>query len=107
MQDLNDFKCTGRLTRDLELSYTPSQKAIGKGSVAINRKFNDVEKTTFVDFVVWEKAAEIMAQYTQKGSQLLLCGRFEQDSWEKDGKKYSKLILTVEDFKFLDKKDKE
>jgi len=107
MQDLNDFKATGRLTRDIELSYTPSGKAVGKGSIAINRKYGETEKTTFVDFTVWEKAAEIMTEYTKKGSQLLLCGRIEQDTWEKDGKKFSKLFMVVEDFKFLDKKDKE
>lgn len=107
MQDLNNVQLTGRLTKDLELSFTPTGKAIGKSSLAVNRKFGETEKTVFIDFVVWEKLATILAEYTQKGSQLLVIGRLEQDFWEKDDKKFSKIFLNVEDFKFLDKKEKE
>lgn len=105
MQDLNRVVLTGRLTRDIELSYTANNKAIGKGSLAVNRKFSDKETVCYVDFTLWEKSAEIMSEYTKKGSSVLVEGRLEQDTWEKDGKKFSKLYLTVEDFKFLDKKE--
>lgn len=105
MQDFNLYVCTGRLTRDIELRYLPSGKAIGKGSVAINRKVGEGEKTVFLDFDVWEKAAEILTEYSKKGSKLLLKGRLEQDTWEKDGKKFQKVFLTVEDFQLLDKKE--
>lgn len=103
--DTNIFVCTGRLTKDLELRYTPNGKAVAQSSIAINRKFKDQEKTTFVDFTVWDKGAEIISEYTKQGSKVLLKGRLEQDTWEKDGKKFSKLFLVVEDFQFLDKKE--
>ena len=106
MQDFNLYVCTGRLTRDIELHYTGTGKAVGKGSIAVNRKAGEGEKTAFVDFDVWEKQAEILAEYSKKGSKLLLKGRLEQDTWEKDGKKFSKLLMVVEDFQFLDKKEK-
>ena len=105
MQDFNSFICTGRLTKDIELIYTQNGKAVGKGSIAVNRKFKEVEKTIFLDFDIWEKQAEILTEYTKKGSKILLKGRLEQDSWEKDGKKFQKIFLTVEDFQLLDKKE--
>lgn len=107
MQDFNLYICTGRLTRDIELHYTQSGKAIGKGAVAVNKKYGDKEKTAFIDFNVWEKQAEVLAEYSKKGSKLLLKGRLEQDTWEKDGKKFSKVFMVVEDFQFLDKKEEE
>lgn len=105
MQDFNSYVCTGRLTRDIELHTTSGGKAIGKGAVAINRNVGEEEKTVFLDFTAWEKKAETLAEYTSKGSRLILRGRLEQDSWEKDGKKFSKILLVVEDFQFLDKKE--
>ncbi len=107
MQDFNSYVCTGRLTRDIELHHTQTGKAVGKGAIAINRTVGEVEKTTFMDFDAWERKAEILAEHTQKGSKLLLRGRLEQDSWEKDGKKFSKISMVVEDFQFLDKKEKD
>ena len=105
MADFNMYVCTGRLTKDIELQHTQSGKAIGKGSIAINRKFGEVEKTTFMDFDAWENKGEILAEHTKKGSKVLLKGRLEQDFWEKDGKKFSKISMVVEDFQFLDKKE--
>jgi len=107
MRSFNLWVGSGRLTRDIELQYTSTGKAIGKGAIAVNRKQGDTEKTLFLDFDVWEKAAEILTEHTKKGSNLLLKGRLDMDTWEKDGKKGSKIYLVVEDFQFLDKKEKD
>lgn len=97
---------SGRLTKEIELQFTASGKALAKGSIAVNRKLpNGNEKTLFLDFTAWEKQAEILVNHTTKASRLLLKGRLEQDTWEKDGKKHSKILLVVEDFQFLDKKE--
>lgn len=107
MSNFNLWVGSGRLTKDIELVSTQSGKTIGKGSIAVNRKHGESEKTLFLDFDVWDRAAEILAQYTKKGSSVLLKGRLEQDVWKKDGKKNYKIYLVVEDFQFLDKKDME
>jgi single-strand DNA-binding protein len=100
MYDLNQVTLTGRLTRDLEVKAV-KDTVLATGSLAVNRTVKDVEYTTFVDFEIWDKAAETLAKYSEKGKQLLVVGRLKSDSWEKDGQKRSKLLLVVEDFKFL------
>ncbi len=104
MLDLNQCQFTGRLTRDTETKEVAST-TLTTGSLAVNRKYKDKEEVTYIDFEVWDKLAEIIANYGTKGKSLLVTGRLRMDSWEKDDKKFSKLILVVEDFKFLDKKD--
>ena len=105
--NLNNVKLAGNLTRDIELRYTNSGKALAKFGIAINDKWKGAdgaarEKTTFVDVTAWGKQAEVLAQYLGKGSPLYLEGRLEYSTWDAaDGKKRSKLDVTLTSFQFL------
>ena len=97
---------TGNLTRDPELRTTPSGAQVCGFSVAVNRSFKDSsgeskEDVSFIDCSAWGKAGEIIAQYAKKGSGILVSGRLDQRSWEKDGQKHSRVEIVVEDFNFL------
>lgn len=97
---------TGNLTRDPELRTTPSGSQVCSFSVAVNRSFKDSsgeskEDVSFIDCSAWGKAGEIIAQYASKGSGILVSGRLDQRSWEKDGQKHSRVEIVVEDFNFL------
>src|SRR5690606_4715477 len=60
------------------------------------------EQTSFINCVAWGKAGEIIAQYTSKGSALLVSGRLEQRSYDdKDGNKRQAVEVVVEDFNFV------
>lgn len=105
---MNFNKCIlgGYLTRDPQLSFTPAQKPVVDFGMAINRnwKGQDGEKreeTCFVDCRAFGKTAETINQYMTKGSPILLEGRLHFSSWEKDGRKHSKLRVTVDNFQFL------
>src|SRR5687767_5136024 len=109
MADLNKVMLIGRLTRDPQMKYTPSQTAICEFGLAVGRKFKAAsgemkEETAFVDCTVWGKRGEVFNQYMTKGKQVFLEGHLKFDSWEdkQGGGKRSKLTLVVDDFQFLD-----
>lgn len=96
MASYNHVCIMGNTTRDVELRRLPSGMAVTEIGIAVNDRYknkNDewVEKTTFVDVTLWSRTAEIAAEYLSKGSPVLIDGRLELDSWEKDGQKFNKL----------------
>jgi single-strand DNA-binding protein len=60
-----------------------------------------VLETTFVDVTLWARTAEIASEYLNKGSNVLIEGRLKLDTWEKDGKKNSKLRVIGERMQML------
>ena len=109
MSDINKVLIIGRLTRDIEIKTTNNGGLVGKFSLASNRKEKSgdtwTEKPGFFDCVVFGKSAEILKQYTRKGSKLCVEGSLRWSSWEgSDGKKQSKVEIHVEGFQFLDAK---
>lgn len=108
MADVNKVILIGRLTRDPQMRYTPSQTAICEFGLAVGRKFKTAageqkEETAFIDCTVWGKGGEIFQQYMTKGKQVYVEGRLKLDQWEdkQGGGKRSKLTVVVEDFQFL------
>ncbi len=96
----------GNLTRDPEVRSLPSGQSVASFGLAVNRTWrgadgNQQESVSYIDCVAWGKTGEIIAQYVQKGRPLLVSGRLEQRSWEKDGQKHSKVEVVVEDFNFV------
>ena len=97
----------GNLTRDVEMRTTPSGQTVANFSLAVNRTWRDAngqnqEQTSFINCVAWGKAGEIIAQYTSKGSGLLVSGRLDQRSYDdKDGNKRQAVEVVVEDFNFV------
>lgn len=104
---INSVVLVGRLTKDLELRATTSGFTVASGTLAVSKKIKDKEETSFIDFKAFNKAAEILSQYTSKGSQIAISGELKQESWEStDGSKKSKLIVIANNFQLLDKKEK-
>ena len=100
--EMNKTIIVGRVTRDLELRYTPSNLAVTTISVAVNRSFKDSqtgewkESTSFVPVVVWGKQAEIAKDRLKKGSAVYIEGRLQSRSWEnKQGEKRSTLEVVL------------
>ncbi len=107
MASYNRVVLVGNLTRDPQLSYTPSNTAVCKFGIATNRTFKDREgnsrdETCFVDCTVFSRAAETFNRYMSKGRQVLVEGRLQLQQWTtKDGDKRSKHEVIVENFTFL------
>jgi len=96
------------LTRDPELRYTPSGKAVATLGFATSREFvtgeEKREETCFLNLVVWGRRAEVCAEYMKKGSLIFVEGRLQYRKWEtQDNEKRSTVEVVVEDFQFLDR----
>ena len=81
---MNQVNLTGRLTKDVEMRYTQSGKAVASGSIAVNRRFKSEGQpdADFINFAMWGKAAENFANYTHKGSQVGLGGEWQTRNYE-------------------------
>jgi single-strand DNA-binding protein len=107
MANLNKVMLMGNLTRDVQLSYLPSQTAVAEFGLAINRKFKKQdgtqgEEVCFVDCQMFGKRADVLVKYLKKGDPIFLEGHLKFDSWQgQDGSKHSRLRVMIENFEFL------
>lgn len=101
MKAVNIVVLTGRLTRDPEAKSTQSGKVLSSFTLAVDKGNDAVD---FFDVTAWDKLAEIVNKYTNKGSKVLVQGRLNQEKWEKDGKTQTKITVTATDVTFLDSK---
>ena len=105
---INNVVLTGRLTKDIELRYTPNGKAVANGTIAVARSFSNANGEKEADFLLiqaWGKTAETMANYLKKGNLIGVEGRLASRDYEQDGvKKYITEII-IEKFTFLEKKN--
>jgi single-strand DNA-binding protein len=106
MASYNRVILIGNLTRDPELRYIPSGTAVTEVGLAVNDRRKDasgqwIKETIFVDVTLWARTAEVASEYLSKGSPVLIEGRLKLDTWEKDGKKNSKLRVVGEKIEML------
>jgi single-strand DNA-binding protein len=87
---MNKVMLIGKLGRDPEFRYTPSGTAIAKLTLITNRRKPNGEEQppTWHRITVWSKLAEICAQYLTKDRQVMIEGRIEYGSYDKDGVKH-------------------
>ena len=96
----------GRLTRDMETRYTAGGMAIGKFSLAVNRKKKSgeqwVDEASFFDMTCFGKTAENLAQYMTKGKQVGVDGSLHQDRWQDDsGQARSRVVINADNIQLL------
>lgn len=79
---INNVTLVGRLTKDVELRYTQTNKPVANFTVAVNRTFGNREEADFITCVAWNKTAEFMHTYLRKGSLIGLTGRIETGTYQ-------------------------
>lgn len=99
--DLNSCNFIGRAGRDPEFKTLPSGKTLVKFSLAVGRKFKDVDETEWVNCTAFDKLAEIISQYVKKGSQIYVRGRMKTDKYQKDGKDVYSTGIIVDEMQLL------
>lgn len=109
MASFNRVILLGNVTRDPELRYISTGTAVTEIGLAVNDRRKTasgewVEETTFVDVTLWGRTAEVAGEYVTKGAPLLIEGRLKLDTWEKDGKKNSKLRVVCDRMQLLGSK---
>ena len=108
MADLNHVIVIGRITRDIgerDFAFTTGGTARLNMSIAVNRSEKRggewAEKVSFFDVTVWGKTAENIKSYLHKGKQIAIDGYLDQQRWEKDGVKYSKVVIIADSVQLL------
>lgn len=101
MASYNRVVLVGNTTRDVELRKIPSGTEVCDLGLAVNERRRDaqgnlIEDVTFVDVTLWGRNASVAAEYTRKGSPVLIEGRLKTDTWETDGQKRSKLKVIAD-----------
>ena len=105
---LNKIVTIGNLTRDPEVRYTASGKAVCTFSIAVNDGYGENKKAYFFPVVVWNKPAEACGNLLHKGSKVAVTGKLTSRQYDnKEGEKVTVFEIVADAFggvEFLDKK---
>lgn len=107
---MNKAILIGRLTRDPELRYTSSNRAVCQFSIAIDRPFTNQStgqrETDFINIVSWDKTAENIGKYMTKGRLIAVEGRIQTRNYENnEGKKVYVTEVIASNVQFLESKN--
>ena len=106
---INNVVLIGRLTRDPELRYTPSNVAVATFNLAVNRNFkgaNGEREADFINCIMWRKQAENFANWVKKGALVGITGRIQTRSYENQhGQRVYVTEVVAETFQLLEKRD--
>lgn len=105
---LNKVVLMGRLTKDPELKYTPSNVAVVTFTIAVDRNFarsGEQRQTDFINIVAWRTTAEFVAKYFTKGQLIALCGSIQTRTWDdNEGKKHYVTEVVADEVHFAEGK---
>ena len=97
----------GNITRQPELKHTPSGVIVCEFGIAVNKKRKGENRACFLDVVSFNKTAEFVQKYFCKGSEILIEGEHDYETWDdKDtGKKRSKIKIIANQVNFVGKRE--
>ncbi|MCC5911422.1 MAG: single-stranded DNA-binding protein [Clostridiaceae bacterium] len=99
---MNQVTLIGRLTRDVELRYTTTGKAVGTFTLAVNKRGKD--EADFFKIILWDKTAENCSNYIGKGRLVAVSGRLQTRNYIDDlGIKRWITEVVAQDVQFLDR----
>ena len=107
---INNVVLIGRLTRDPELRYTPSNVAVATFNLAVNRNFkgaNGDREADFINCIMWRKQAENFANWVKKGALVGITGRIQTRTYDnQQGQRVYVTEVVAENFQLMEfKKD--
>ena len=103
---MNRVILMGNITRKPEIRKTPSGASVCNFSIAVSEKYKDkqgqwVDKAEFINCVAWNRTAEVIEQYLDKGSKILVEGKMSTSSYDKNGEKRYKTEVIVSNMQML------
>jgi single-strand DNA-binding protein len=105
---INKVILVGNLGKDPETRYMPNGKAVTNFSIATSESWTDKqsgdkqERTEWHNIVMFEKLAEIAAEYLRKGSQVYVEGSLRTRKWQdKEGKDRYTTEIVARDMQML------
>lgn len=102
---MNKVMLSGNLVKELEVRQTPSNKSVGRSTIAVRKNFKNQEgkyDSDFINLVFWGKQCDYVSQYAKKGAKIEVVGKLETGSYnDKDGKKCYTTDVVVEEVNIL------
>ena len=105
---MNKIILMGRLTRDPEVRYIQKDNMpVARYSLAVDKKYKREDGITadFFNIVAFGKFAEFTEKYLRKGTKMLISGRVQTGTYEKDGIKIPFFEVVVEEQEFAESKN--
>lgn len=112
MASFNRVILMGNLTRDPDIrAVGVNGMKVARLGIALNERRRDrngqvIDTPVFVDVDAWDKLAELCGQFLTKGRAILVEGRLQMDTWEKEGVRHQKLKVRASTIKFLPQGDR-
>lgn len=108
---INNVTLVGRLTKDVELKYTPANQAVAQFVLAVNRTFkntNGEREADFINCVIWRQSAENLANWAKKGALLGITGRIQTRNYENaQGQRVYVTEVIAENFQMLESRNQQ
>lgn len=99
---LNHITIHGRFTSTPEIRKTNTNKSVASFTLAVDR---DKEHTDFINCVAWEKKADFVGGYFDKGQEAVVNGRLTSRQYkDKEGKNRTAFEVMVKNIDFCGKK---
>lgn len=105
---INNVVLMGRLTADPEMRTTTTGKSVSTFSIAVDRGFvrqGEERQTDFITIVTWERQAEFVCKYFNKGSMIAVQGSIQTRRYEdKTGAKRTAFEVVAREVSFCGSK---
>lgn len=101
---LNKVHLVGRAGRDPDIKHFESGKMVCNFAIAVNRNSsNRDDPPDWFDLEIWDKTAEIAANYVKKGGLVGVTGSLKFDRWtdRNTGEERQKSVIRVDRLELL------
>lgn len=106
---MNSIILIGRLCFDPELSYTTSQTALCKFTLAVDRptKLGEEKTADFIRITTWASLAERCSKSLKKGHKCAVLGRLQINTYpNREGKKVESAEVNAHNVEFLERRER-
>mgnify|MGYP001615036646 FL=1 len=103
---LNSVVLVGRAGKDAEIKYLePSGKAKAHFNLAVDRPGKD-KPPLWIRIELWDKTAQVAADFVKKGSLVAITGRLDIQQWEdrESGQKREMALIVAQNLRLLEKR---
>jgi len=94
----NKVVLIGNVVKDVETKEL-SSSSVSRIRLAVDDPFRE-KNTVYIDCEAWGDQSTFAQKWLKKGSGIIVDGRLCMDSWEKDGKKETKIFVKVQEIRF-------
>ena len=103
---MNVVVLIGNLATDVDVREVADGKRVAKFLLAVDRRTKE-GGADFIWITVWERQAELCAQFLTKGQRVGVDGRFRSRNWEEEGKRRDAVEVVARNIQFLSPRSSE